>query len=141
MKKTLIAVAALTLGATLAFAGPGEGHGGKHGRHGFAGKFAEKLNLTDAQKQQIRDIRKASFEANKAFFQSARQTRQDMRAAREANDTARLEALKSTMQSQREQMKQILEAEKQQFLSVLTAEQRAQFEAMKAEHKGRRHQQ
>lgn len=141
MKKTLIAVAALTLGATLAFAGPGEGHGGKHGRHGrhgFAGKFAEKLNLTDAQKQQIKDIRKASFETNKAFFQSARQTRQDMRAAREANDTARLEALKSTMQSQREQMKQIREAEKQQFLSVLTAEQRAQWEAMKAEHKGRR---
>jgi len=137
MKKTLIAVAALTLGATLAFAGPGEGHRGGHGRHhGFAGKLAEKLNLTDAQKQQIKDIRKASFEQNKAFFETARQTRQDLRAAREANDTARLETLKANMKSQREQMKQIRDAEKQQILSILTAEQRAQFEAMKAEHKG-----
>jgi protein CpxP len=139
LKKTLTAVAAMALTATLAFAAPPEGrHGGKHGRHGFGGKLAEKLNLTDAQKEQIKSIRKASFEQNKAFFENARQMRQDLRAAKEANDTARLEALKSTMQSQREQMKQIRDAEKQQILSVLTTEQRVQFEAMQAEHKGRR---
>ena len=143
MKKTLTAVAAMALTATLAFAAPPEGRHGGHGHRGFAGKFAEKLNLTDAQKQQIRDIRMASREKNKAFFENARQMRQDLRAAREANDTAKLESLKATMQSQHEQMKQIRDAEKQQILSVLTAEQRARFEAMQAEHGGsggKRHQ-
>ncbi|MEA2488707.1 MAG: periplasmic protein CpxP/Spy [Acidobacteriota bacterium] len=144
MNKKITAVAAvLALSTTLAFAGTGEGRGeGRHGRHGkgqFGEKFAQKLNLTDAQKQQIKDIRTNSRTQNAQFFATAKQTREDARAARKAGDTARLESLKGALQSQRAQMKEIRKAERQQVLNILNAEQRAQLEAMKAQHQGRHH--
>ena len=151
MKKVMTAaVGILTLGATLAFAAPPEGRGGfgehgggrgHHGRRGGAGmdRMAEKLSLSDAQKEQITAIRKANREQNRTFFDAARSTREEMRAARKANDTAKLESLKATMQSQREQMKQIHQGVERQIASVLTADQRAKLEAMKAE-RAQRHQ-
>ncbi|HJQ37479.1 MAG TPA: Spy/CpxP family protein refolding chaperone [Thermoanaerobaculia bacterium] len=137
---SMAAVVAMT--ASLAVAAPHEGKGGgKHGRgrHGqFGARFAEKLNLTDAQKEQIKTLNQSFRESNKAFFEQTRDTRRQMREAREAGDQARLDALKATAQSQHAQMKQLREAQQQRVLSVLTAEQRAQFEAMKAERHARR---
>ena len=142
MKRKLVtAVAVLTLGAAVAIAAPHDGNGkwgGKHGRGGaMSERLAEKLNLTDAQKAQIKAIQKETREQNAAFFQSMRQTREDFRAAKEANDTAKLDALKATFQSQHAQMKQIRDAENQRILSVLTPEQRTQFEQLKAERQAR----
>lgn len=145
--KWIAAVAALTLSATLAVAGPhGEGHGGKGGHRGeFGAKFAEKLGLSDAQKTQIKAIKTETREQNKSFFENAHQTRQDFRAARQAGDTAKAESLKATMESQHAQMKQIRDAEKQRVLSILTPAQRTQWEQLKAEratrHEGKRNQQ
>ncbi len=136
---SMAAVMALT--ASLAIAAPHDGKGGKHGRgrHGeFGARFAEKLNLTDAQKQQMRDLNQNFRESNKAFFEQTRDTRRQMREAREAGDQARLDSLKATAQSQREQMKALRTEQHQRVLSLLTAEQRAQFEAMKAEREARR---
>jgi periplasmic protein CpxP/Spy len=141
MKKTITAVAVLALGASLAFAG---NHGeGKHGRGGkggfeFSERFAQKLNLTEAQKQQLSAIQKNFRDQNKAFFDQARATRKQFHDAKEANDTAALEALKPTMEAQRAQMNQLRDAQRQQVLNILTPEQRTQFEAMKAEHGSRR---
>jgi Spy/CpxP family protein refolding chaperone len=140
--KWISAVAVLALGASLAVAAPqeggfgrGEGHGrGRgHGRQEFGAKFAEKLNLSDAQKQQIKDIKQNFRAQNKAFFDSVKQTHQDLRAAKEANDTAKVEALKPTLDAQRAQMKQLRETEKNAVLAILTPDQRAQYDAMKAE--------
>jgi len=142
MKKTISAVAVLALGATLAFAGLHEGKG--HGRHGkgggfeLSGKMAEKLNLTDAQKQQINDLNKNFKDQNAAFLESFRQTMTDVREAKKANDTARLDALRPTVESQKAQMKQLRDAQHQRVLSVLSAEQRTQLEAFKAERESRR---
>jgi len=143
MKKQnwITAVAVLTLGTSLALAGPGGGRGkGGHdkgkGRH--EAKFAEKLNLTEAQKNQIHQIRQNNRAENQDFYESSKQTRQEARAAKQANDTARLEALKGQMQSQREQMKRLRQTEMAQINAILTPEQKARFAAMKAEHQGRR---
>lgn len=141
MNRKLAAVAAVvTLTSTLAFAAPhgGRGQGGRHGKADFAEKFAQKLNLTDAQKAQIKQIHLSSREQNKVFFEQSRATRKALREARQANDTARLEQLKATMEADGVRFKQIREAEMAQVLSVLTPEQRAQFEALKAEGKARR---
>lgn len=142
MNRRIAAVAAvLTLTGTLAFAGPGEGRRGGHGRHGKAelgAKFAEKLNLTDAQKAQIQQIRAASREQNKLFFDTAQANRNQARSARKAGDTATLNALKATLEADRQRFKEIRQAERQQILNILTPEQRTQFEAMKAEHEARR---
>ena len=143
--KWMTMAAAVTLTASLAFAAPhdGFGKGGKRGRHGrgeFGAHMAEKLNLTDAQKQQIKDLNQSFREANKPFFESAHALRMQARDARKANDTAKLDALKPQLEAQREQMKQLHEAQQQKIAAVLTPEQRAQLDAMKAERKQRREQ-
>jgi protein CpxP len=137
--KWITAVAVLGLSATLAVAAPQNGEEG-HG-HGFGGKrhgelsemFTKKLNLTDAQKQQWKDIRHSSKQANAAFFEQAKQTRKDFHAAKEANDTAKASSLKATLDSQRAQFQQIRAADEQKLMTILTPDQRAQFDAMKAE--------
>jgi len=144
-KKTISAVAVLALGATLAFASMHDGKEGKHGWGGhrggsFSEMYAQKLNLTDAQKAQIADIEKASREANKAFFDAQKQTREQFKAARDANDTTKLDALRPTMESQRAQMKQLRDAQDAKIRAILTLEQRAQFDTLKAEREAHRSQ-
>lgn len=140
MKKTIIAVAAvLTLAGTMAFADgtKGEhGFGGHHHRHGMFGeKLAAKLNLSDAQKAQIKDIKKSTHEANAAFFEQARATRKEFWTAKKANDTAKMDALKATVESQRAQMKEIRQAEMAKIMTILTPDQQTQLQQLRAEHK------
>jgi protein CpxP len=139
MNKRIAAVAAVvTLSATLAFAGPGEGRGhGRHGKGGFGAKFAQELNLTADQQRLIADIRKNSEAQHREFFESSKATWKEARAARKAGDTAKLESLRPRLDAQREQMKQIRASEETQILSVLTAEQKAKYETLKAERKAR----
>ncbi|MBV9210561.1 MAG: Spy/CpxP family protein refolding chaperone [Acidobacteria bacterium] len=52
-----------------------EGRKGRHGMEGFGGRFAEKLNLTDAQKQQMEQIRARFQESTKSLHEQARANR------------------------------------------------------------------
>jgi protein CpxP len=145
MKKTIIsAVAVLALGTTLAFATVHDGKEGKGGqeghRGGFSEMYAQKLNLTDAQKAQIADLDKSFRESNKALFEASHQTREQFKAAKDANDTAKLDALRPAMESQRAQMKQLRDAQDAKIKSILTPEQRAQFDTLKAEREAHRSQ-
>lgn len=143
MKKIITALAVVALTGTMAFAAVdnGGGKGWGHGRRGaMAAHLARKLNLTDAQKEQWKSIHKSFREDNQAFFQSVRQTRQDLRAAKQAGDEAKVAELKSTLQSQREQMKQLRQAQMDKFVSILTPEQKTQFDQLKAEREARRQQ-
>jgi Spy/CpxP family protein refolding chaperone len=135
MKKWLTAAAIMAVSASLAIAMPQGGEGwGHHGeKGGYGEKLAQKLNLTDTQKQQLSDLNKAFHENNKAFFQSFRQTRQEVRAAKEANDTAKLQSLKPTVDSQMAQLKQLRDAQDAKILSILTPDQQTQFKAIQAE--------
>ena len=141
MKNKLITMAAvLALSTSIAVAAP-HGRGGKmHGRGGgeLGERFAQKLNLTDAQKQQIRDLQQNFRETNKAFVDQMRDTHQQMAEARKAGDTAKLDALKATMESQRPQMQQLREQQNQRIAAILTPEQRTQWETLKAEREARR---
>lgn len=138
MKKLATAIAVTAIGAAVAFAAPQDG--GKawgHGRHGqrgvFSHRLAEKLNLTDAQKAQVKDIMKATRQENKAFFEQSRATMKEFFEAKKAGDTAKVDALKPTLESQRAQMKAIRAGEETKIASVLTADQNAQWQQFKAE--------
>ena len=140
MKKLATAIAVTALGAAIAFAAPQQdggkawGHGHGHGRHGvFGQQLAEKLNLTDAQKEQWHAIKKDSRAQNAEFFKQSHETMQAFRAAKESGDTAKADSLKATVDAQRAQMKQIRDAEDQKLMAILNAEQRAQYQAIKAE--------
>ena len=100
------AVGVLSLTATMAFAAPHEGgREGGRGKGMFSEKFAQKLNLTDAQKTQVRDLTKSFRDQNKAFFESFHSTMKEYHAAKEANDTAKVTALQAQFDSQKAQMK------------------------------------
>jgi len=141
-RKWMSMAGVIALSASLAVAAPHDGGKGgrEHGRRHreFGARFAEKLNLNDAQKQQIRDLQKSFRESNKAFFEQARDTRRQMREARQSGDQSALEALKATAKSQREQMKQLRGEQRERVVALLTPEQRTQFDAMRAEREARR---
>lgn len=143
-KKWLMGAAVLAVSASLAIAGTHqgkEGWGGHRGHGLMSEQLAQKLNLTDSQKQQVRDLNATFRKDNAAFFQSFRQTMKDVRAAKEANDTAKLDALKPTVDSQKAQMKQLRQAQEPKILSILTPDQQAQYQALKAQRQQRRSQQ
>jgi Spy/CpxP family protein refolding chaperone len=142
MKKRIAAVAAvLALSTTLAFAGPGGEGRGRHGRHGkgdFVAKYGAQLNLTEDQKRLIADIKKNARVQMKELFEKSRETMKEARAARQANDTAKLEALKPALQANRAAMKELRKSEETQIMSVLNADQKAAYEKLKEEHRSNR---
>ncbi len=104
MKKWLTAAAIMAVSASLAIAMPHGGEGGHHGeKGGYGEKLAQKLNLTDTQKQQL------------------------------SNDTAKLQSLKPAVDSQMAQLKQLRDAQDAKILSILTPDQQTQFKAIQAE--------
>ena len=135
MRKLATAVAVTLIGASMAIAAPNKGgfEGRGHGRDGFGRMLAQQLNLTDAQKAQIKEIRQTTREQNKAFFETFHSTMQQFWDAKKANDTAKIDSLKPTLESQRAQMKQIRDAEDAKIASVLTAEQNAKWQQLKAD--------
>jgi Spy/CpxP family protein refolding chaperone len=142
MKRWITVAAMLLAGATVALAQE-DAPPPPHGPHGgpppsFTMMFAEKLALTDAQKSEITAIEKATRDENASFFASSRTLMEEFHAAREANDTAKLESLKPSMDANREQMKKIRDAQLVKIEAVLTADQKAKFEALRAEHDAHR---
>ncbi len=142
-KKWITGIAVLAVSASLAIAAPrkGEGWESHRGHDGLMSeKLAAKLNLTDTQKQQIKDLNTQFRQDNKATFESFHQTMQDARAAKEANDTAKLNALQPTIDAQKAQMKQLRDAQEAKVLALLTPDQQAQYKAFQAERAAKRQQ-
>lgn len=110
------------------------GFGGKHfgGRHGMRG-FMRGIELTDAQKDQIKAIR----EANKPDQAIMDEFRTLIKAKRDGTLTADQEARIKTL---REQAKEKGKAVHEQIMNVFTAEQKAQIEKNKLEMKERHEQ-
>lgn len=118
--------------------GKGQERGGfrmkRHGRHGKGGAMRHllrDLNLTDAQKTQLRELherQRAQFEPQ---MQEMRQLMQQKRAGTlDANGTARLEQMRASFKASR---KANQEANRNAMLAILTPEQRAQVEQRKKE--------
>jgi periplasmic protein CpxP/Spy len=101
------------------------------------GAVAQKLNLTDAQKAQLKQLRDTAKQQNAQLFADFHAKRQQLRALRQANDPgasdvkAQLEALRPQIETARQQQHTA-------FLSVLTPDQRAQIEQWKAERQSNR---
>ena len=105
------------------------------GRRGPGRGFGADLNLTDAQKTQIKAIR----DKYKTQFQALREQRKPLidaaRAARQKGDTA---AFRSNMQKARELDQPLRTQEMNEIRNVLTPDQRAKFDARQKEMADRR---
>lgn len=107
--------------------GEGFRRGGKEGRHGRGEmRVFGQLNLTDAQKEQLKQIHESYRESNKSL-------REQMKAARESNDATKREQLFAQFKDSHEKMRA-------EMLNVLTAEQKTQLEQFKAQHEQMRQQ-
>ncbi len=113
-----------------------DGRGGHH-RGGF-GRIAEKLNLTDAQREQVKGIMETSRAKVQPLKKSMKANRQKMDAAT-ANgqfDEAAVSAIAQEQATIKAQLIVEKERAKSQMFQILTAEQKAQvqqFEAQKRE--------
>src|SRR5437016_5442190 len=133
MKKFVIALM-VTATAAIGFAqtaGPGTPHGRGH-RAGF-GRIAAKLNLTDAQKQQLKDIHTASHEQNKQLYADFHAKLQELRALKQDNDPKAAD-VKAELQAMRPQIQAARKASREAMLNVLTPEQRGQLKAARQSH-------
>jgi Spy/CpxP family protein refolding chaperone len=131
MKKFVIALM-VTAASAIGFAqsaGPGTPHG--H-RAGF-GRIAAKLNLTDAQKQQLKDIRTASREQNHQLYADFHAKLQEFRALKQANDP-KADDVKAELKAMRPQMEAARNASRDAMRNLLTPEQRDQLKAARQSH-------
>lgn len=121
------------------FGATGEAEAGGH-RGDRGGKMCERLECTDAQKAQLKQIREADKPAMKAERQALRDLEQQLVAEyrKPAFDAAKVKALrgqidarKATVDSQREAMKAKIDA-------ILTPAQRAKLAEFKAQHKDKK---
>lgn len=128
-----IAAAALLTSGALAIAAPG--HGGNagadmHGKGAMHGRMAEKLGLTDAQKTQVKELMESFRSENQALLDEMKQTRGELREARQAKDTARAASLAARAEEQRAALKTRREAQHEKMLQLLTPEQRTEMQQM-----------
>lgn len=112
--------------------GMGKGmHGGKFGHKGMRGGFGLRgIELTDAQKEQIKVIR----EANKPSAELRAQHMEQMKSIREARKAGTLtEDQKTQMKAFRDERMAKMQAMRAQIEAILTPEQKAQLEAKRVE--------
>jgi protein CpxP len=111
--------------------GDHRGPGGKgEGRVGPGGLLFKDIALTDAQKTQIKDLRKAEHDKMQANKEQRRTQFDELRAARQKGDTV---AVKAIMLRNRQAMEQARTAQFAAIRNILTAEQRVQFDNNVAE--------
>ena len=103
----------------------------------FTERYGTDLGLTDTQKKVIDDLEKKFNEDNAKFLADYKATMADARAAREANDQAKLDALKPTMDAQRAQMTKLRSTQEDKIAATFTDDQKAKWSKIKEEREAR----
>jgi len=115
--------------------GRGEGRGFGHGRgmrRGFGRAMMGELNLTDAQKEQLRTVRQQGFESTKTQREELRQLGQKRaQGALTAEDQARAKTL-------HEQMRASMKDNRSKIDGILTTEQKAKIDELKKARQAKR---
>jgi len=143
--RLLIAALAVLLGSAIAKSQTAEDapppppmHGHEFGMEGHLGFLAEKLNLTDDQKTQMKAIMEKERPTLKPIMQQERQIDMQLRQYVEGNfDQAKVQALaaqKAQVQTQRTIEETRIHNE---LYQLLTADQKSQLKQLEAQHEAR----
>src|SRR3954451_16711863 len=133
MKKFVIALM-VTATSAIGFAQTAAPEPHQHqGHRAGLGRIAAPLNLTDAQKQQLKDIRTAEHQRNQQLYADFRSKLQEFRALKQANDP-RADDVKAELKAMRPQMEAARKASREAMLNILTPEQRNQLKAPRLSH-------
>jgi Spy/CpxP family protein refolding chaperone len=136
IRKTLIAMTATALAASLAFAGSHDGRG-NHQRQERMKKLAEELQLSSAQMDALREMRRADMEKNRALREQAQSLAKEYVALRDKNDP-RADKVRTQLKDMREDMEIRKLANRDRFETILTPEQKGKLEQLKLQ-RGQRH--
>jgi Spy/CpxP family protein refolding chaperone len=119
----------------------GKWRGGHHGRrHGRGGFMFAKLNLSDAQKAQFKQLRDSRRDAMTGLRNELRAKRQELRQAEQGgtfNQALATQKLTEIAPIQARLMAERFQI-RQQMLALLTPEQKAQLDQWKAERQARK---
>ena len=137
-KRNFILAASLILSAGAAFpqtqpadSKPAE----QQKRHGHGGqRMAKALNLTDAQKEQAKAIREKYRASSEDLRTQMRTFHEQLKAAKEANNTAEVERLTQQREALFARVKETFTAQRNEFRSILTADQQVKFDQMREKH-------
>ena len=103
----------------------------------FTERYGAELGLTDTQKTTIDDLEKKWNEDHEKFLTDYRATMAEFRAAREANDQAKLDELKPKMDAQRAEMMKLRAEQEEKIEKTFTDEQKAKWSKIKEERAAR----
>jgi Spy/CpxP family protein refolding chaperone len=103
----------------------------------FTERYGQQLGLTDTQKTTIDDLDKKFQEKNATFLESYAKTMAEYREARQANDTAKVDALKPKVDSLRTDMTKLRTAHEDRIAATFTDAQKAQWSKIKEEREAR----
>ena len=137
--RRLILAMALTLATAMTALAQGRGdrqQGGPQNQT-FTERYGQQLGLTDAQKTQIDDLEKKFQADNATFIATFQKTMSDYRAARQANDSAKIEELRPVVESQRAQMTKLRGAFEDTVAGTFTDSQKELWTKIKAEREAR----
>jgi Spy/CpxP family protein refolding chaperone len=130
--------AVAALGAASLFAAETSPAAGVH-RHGRMGAFLSSyLNLTPAQQAQQKSIFQDARQSAMPIRQQLKQTRQSLRAAIQANNTAQIQQLATTEGSEMGQLAAIRGTAMAKAYQILTPDQQQQLAKLRQAHRAAR---
>ena len=103
----------------------------------FTERYGAQLNLTDAQKKSIDELDAKFQKDNAAFIETYQKTMTEYRDARQANDQAKVDALKPKMDEQRATMTKLRTAHEDTIAKSFTDEQKTAWTKIKEEREAR----
>ena len=132
-------MAVAALGATSLFAQtpPTARHFQRQGR--FGAVMAAALNLTDAQKSQMKSIFEEARQSSQPVRQQLKQTRQSLQAAIQAGNSDQIQQLSATEGTEMGQLTAIRASAHAKMFKMLTPEQQQKLSTLQASMHGRRH--
>jgi Spy/CpxP family protein refolding chaperone len=128
----IMATITMTALAVTQHDGKGKGRGMMNGDR--IEKLASKLELTDAQKAQIKSIQENFQSQNAGTLNEVKTLRETMRQQMKDGNREGAQATRTQLQAKMETLKGAREQMATQIRNVLTADQQAKLDAMKAEH-------
>ncbi len=134
MNKTQWSTLAAAISLVLAFTALGQ-QGGPN--QTFTQRYGQQLNLTDDQKKQIDEMDGKFQKDNATFLESYQKTMAEFREARQANDTAKVEALRPKVDALRTDMTKLRGAHEEKIAATFNDDQKAQWKKIKEEREAR----
>ncbi len=103
----------------------------------FTERYGAQLNLTDAQKKTIDELDAKFQKEHHEFLESYQKTMTEYRDARQANDTAKMDAIKPKFDTQRAEMMKIRTVHEEKIAATFNDAQKAEWKKIQEEREAR----